>query len=236
MAVPASARSTTTSGEPAATTSHTVDMPATIGHGDLLLTAFSVTDTGATTDPGGWTQLGTHTAQGNRLTISAAIADGTEDSGTEAWTTAGSAASSHITLAIKDWHGSLTEGTGWDISTGADGSSTFLNPELVTSSWGSDENFFIAISGYNDDDEAITAWPPNYDDNQISSLSGGGAAAGNGVAVATRTVVAASQNPGSFRTAAPQGWNAFALSIRAVIPGGIVVPSDRTARHHLLTR
>ena len=113
MAFP-TVESVTEEGFAGATTSHAVDMPATVTSGDLLLMIFASYSNSAITTPSGWTELAKTESQFVSNAFYAKKAVGTEG-GTEVdvVTAAGVAASAHV-YRITAWGGTIA--TDIDIS------------------------------------------------------------------------------------------------------------------------
>lgn len=93
------------------------------------------------------------------------------------------------------------------------GSSNAADPPSKTASWGSDENLWIAVAGF-DGETGISGYPTNYDNNQrwlASSVVGGTACS---MASATRNLIAATDDPSAFLMTFAQEWRAHTIVIR----------------------
>lgn len=212
-------RSVTTNGDSGTSIDH--NLPATIESGDLLLAFLAVdgsrTITWDNTTAGTWTELATTgTAGGLHAThIYAKIADGTEDSATLVHVISSAEQTIARAVAVQDWEGTLG---GVTISTVAEGASTTPDPSSVTAAGGSGDNLFIAWHGYNDATTTNTGYPTNYDDNQATSAHSTGQGVGN--AIATRDLVSASDDPGTFTLDTSEQWDAYTIVVEPVAAAG----------------
>lgn len=190
-------------------TSHTVNLPASISNGELLIVFFSTDGDNVATFPGGWTKIfNVSDTRDIHLSVAYRIADGNEEA-TITVTTTSSETSTHISFRITG-HNSSTNAP--EISTGAQGTNVNPDPDSLTATWGAGNNLWIAMSA-NDDNETVDAYPTNYDSNQ-HSLDGGG---GPTLAVATYNYnTTDTQDPGTFTIGASEEWIAATLVVQPI--------------------
>lgn len=207
MAYP-SVRSSRAGENATATSSHTVQLPVTVGAGDYLFVAFTCDDNTASpfttvtwdnSSAGTWTQLYSSVVTVTATNPGAAVqevwykvADGTEDSVTLTITTSINQPSTYYTASIQDCSG-IVAGTP---TTNSNTSTSTPNPPSLTTGWGSVETLWFVILGIdNGTTTTVTAYPTNYSDNQGINGSGTGNAR---TARASRNLTAASDDPGTF--------------------------------------
>lgn len=202
------------------TTNHTGDLPAGINADDLLLIFLGLDGPNPIdTHPSGFTILANVvTASAVRQALYAKKATGSEGA-TFTYVSNLNEESVSITYRIPaaEWSGDIA--TGIQVGTTATGSSANPNPPSVTAAWGSADNLFITIATW--DDVALThnAFPTNYSSNQLvesASADGGGV----GIAVATRELAAATDDPGTHTISATEEWLANLLIIKPAGVGG----------------
>lgn len=176
-------------------TSSTVNLPASIASGDLLIAIFAADATpGTITWPAGWTQLFT-----SRISVAYKIATGSEGS-TMTVTTVNSVPTGWRTMRITNWHGTTPPE-----SANTTGSSTNANPPSLTPSWGTDETLWIAAMG--GPACTISGFPSGFTGNQYSKNTTAS------IGVATLGERAASKDPGTF-TNTTFGWGAATIAVR----------------------
>ena len=191
---------TNTGTDAASATSATVQLPANIGVGQLLIMLASfdgaVTNLAAT----GWTVITGSTSAAWGLYK---FTDGVEGSTVAtSWTTA--RLSKWRTLLIGGAHASTPPEL-----TSASGTSATPDPGAITASWGIANNLFIVhgatIGG------PFTAVPTNYDSNIYMSTGVAGAQAS-----ATRNIQAATTNPGAFASSTSDLWRTLTIVVRPI--------------------
>ena len=193
-------------------TSHLMDLPATVGAGNLLLMVFTNWSNTAQTTPSGWTALDKQT---NGVYVGAGVyardADGSE-SGTsvDVVTAAPVKGSGHI-YRISGWGGTLADDV--DISTVASGTGEVPNSASVTAGWGSDDNLFISIVGSGDDDVTMNSAASGGYGNLIDTACGGGANASGRSASARLEQASAADDPGNFTLASSEAWLAWTVVV-----------------------
>lgn len=193
-------------------TSHSVDMPATVEAGDLLIAMIAFDGTPTVTwdnsTAGTWSDYIDADGPACHLTIKAKVADGTEDGKTLTIGTSASEQSVNRVVCYKDWEGTL--GGGLNIPTGTTGTSTTPDPPVATDSWGSVKRATIAVCGV--DRREVTAFPTNWTDNQFADNSLG--PSGCSLGTAKTSGIEDVQNPGTFTIDASDGWVAATISIK----------------------
>ena len=236
MAFPQIASKTFTKG---ASSSLTVNLPATINAGDLLICLVGVNNlvtdsspTDSTSDA--WTDIDLTGASGGiRGGAYYKIADGDEDSGTLSITwTGGSSRSCAVILRITDWKGSgAPESSNW-----GSGTSTTPNSGSVTPSWGAADTLWLTAFMHNNPLTGPTA-PTNYDaygSQGVDWEQEGSDANGANIAVTQRELNATSEDPGNHSIAgASSTW--WAITI-AVEPAAASTASPTGRGHARATR
>lgn len=211
-----------------------VDLPLPVASGDLLL-VFHATD-GATTRTfsAGWTLIkeGVADSSANNVGIAYKIAAGGETTVTATKSVSERFTAIALRISAASWHGSTPP----EVSTGATGNSASPNPDTHTASWGSAENLFIAIVAYDNSAGGgrVSAWPTNYTGSNLDSddvLSAGC------VAVGTRNLTGASDDPDVF-TMTSDNWWAGTVVVRAGgSPPAVSLPfRSRSPIGHVLVR
>ena len=193
---------TNTSGESSDVTSHTVNLPANISAGDLLIVFFSCDGSSTVTWPNGWASI-FHQTYSSTLDIGYKISDGTEGP-TITVTTGASEQSAHISYRITGNHRSLAP----EASTGATGNTTSPDPDSLTPTGGAKDYLWIAVEG-NDNTTSASAYPSNYTNGQTNAV---GDAGGVNIAVARRELNASSEDPAAF-TIAREKWIACTVAV-----------------------
>lgn len=217
------------SGDSTNVTAHVVDLPASIAAGDLVI-VYVALDSGAlsATIPSPWVEIKDEAGTGFVAYVAYLIASGGETSVTV--TSAAAEHGNHIALRITGWHGTTPP----EITTAVTGSSTTPDPPSITASWGSADNLFIAVlfsdQGTGSAPFPVTAWPTNYGNDHIENAVDTSAAV---VAVATRALTGATDDPGTFTMTSTETWSAYSMVVR---PGAGASPQtvdlgliDRTA-------
>lgn len=203
-----------------ATTSHTVNLDASISSGDLLLVWFVVDGVETTTWPdASWLPLVDSIGAQHTTDVFYRDATGSEGS-TITVTTGGSQNSSSLYWRIPAaaWHGTTPP----EAASGTANNNSPDPPNLAPS-WGAEDNLYIAGCGYNDGRTTVSGYSTNYTDNQTNIQDG--AAGGVGVGVASRDLNATSDNPGTMSLSAAENHSAFTIAVRPA--GGAPPPSLR---------
>jgi hypothetical protein len=158
---------TNTSHEPANETTHTVNLPADISSGDLLLVFFATDGDISFSNLNGFTELfSVDNGTACSLSVLYKNASGSEGSSVD-FVTNESEQSAHISWRVTG-HDS---GQAPEVSSGATNTSTTPDPDSLTPSGGgggAKDYLWIAVEG-NDDDDNATAYPlPDNNTNQDS--------------------------------------------------------------------
>lgn len=194
-------------------TSHLINMPATVDSGDLLITLFSNDDVETVTTPIGWSLLGNMVGgslnNGDRLSIYAKRADGTEGGTTVDFVTSDTEEAAGQVYRITGWGGIAPNDV--EISSFAVEDSDSPDPSSLSPSWGALDTLWLAISNHHDGDRSITAYPTNYTDGSQITTSG---AAGTSLQSARRELNASSDDPGTFTIDTSRRWAAVTLAVR----------------------
>jgi hypothetical protein len=199
--------------------SFTINLPATVNAGDILLVHAAV-DTGPTnpTWPGGWTGLGSGFSEGVvRLWRGWREADGTEDGGTVVLTS-GTSTEEFAAIAYAISGADDPDTNPPENGTNAEGlPGTNADCVTVTPAAGSKEYLWIAPAAI-DAGPSVTGYPTNMPDNRANVDNG----AAIGLAIATATTTAASIDPDAFAHGNGQ-WTCRATAIHpaAAAAGGV---------------
>lgn len=221
MAFPQVASSTNSIDDAANSTTQTVNLPAVVNNGDLLIAGCSTDGNETHTWPGSgvWNKIFDLSDGTVSLSIAWRAADGTEDGGTVDIGT-GSQRSAGFSYAISGAADPAIDPP--EVSTGATGSSVNPAPDAVTASWGSDDNLFIVVHG---SDRAVTTtgFPTNYVSNQENNAGGGANSAG--ICAASDELASASDaSPGTFTISSTEGWSSCSVVVR---PESIVIVTNK---------
>lgn len=186
---------------------HTVNLPAGIVAGDLLIVLFVSDGNTAINFPNegtDWIQLFEDHDGTGVVTFAAAyrIADGGEGANITVVTNIAEM-TAHTSYRISGYSEVPEAG----VSVGA----TNVNPDPpnLTPSWGSANTLWLAVEG-NDDQDAVTDYPANYTDGRNDVAAN---ADGCGVGSARRELRAVSENPGTFTIAGAEQWVANTIAI-----------------------
>lgn len=207
-----SVAATNTSAATANQTSHTVDLPAGIVSGNLLIVCFSVDGAPSITWPGGWTEFFTVAKNStNKLALAYRQADGGEAS-TITVTTGASQRSAHTSYRITGHEDPATqapEGSGGGLGLDAN-----PDPDNNTPTGGAKDYLWLAVEGH-DVNRTTNAFPTDYS-NGISAVSSTGA--GCGVGSAERQLNAVNEDPGTFTISASDNWVAVTVAVHPAPP------------------
>lgn len=208
MAFPVVA-ATSQGNDTANTTNHTVNLPAGIVSGNLIVIAIAMDGNTSLTWPAGWTVRSTATNSGGdgTLEVRSRIADGTEGASITI-TTAASEAASYICWRITG-HDSATAP---EAGTPATGSDAAPNAPSLTASWGSADNLFIWVAGWGLSSTALTAYPSNYTISQMQDAANNSNI--GGIAIAGRELAAATDDPAAGTLAGISTWVSNVLVVK----------------------
>ena len=189
-------------------TEHTVNLPANISAGNLLLVFFASDEVPTITFPEGWTQL---FQEVNATCIKFGawyrIADG-EEGATITVTTSASEQSAHTSYRITGYSGTPEAGTA------TTGYTVNPNPPNLTPSWGAADTLWFA-SCSNDFLPIVTVYPTDYTDGRYdNSYTINGCLVGT----ARRELNAVSEDPGTFTLSFQELWVANTVAIKPVGP------------------
>lgn len=180
----------------AESTNHIVSMPATCASGKLLLVVFITDGTESIGWPGSWVELPLQTSGINPSgAVGYLVSTGAEAGGTITVTTGTTESSSHISLCISGHLDPATQApelSSWS----APGATVTPDPPSLTPTGGAKDYLWIAVSAQDNGAKSVSAYPTNYDSNQIIAPAGDNTT--TRVALATRELNAASEDPGTF--------------------------------------
>jgi hypothetical protein len=183
--------------------SSSVNLPAGVVAGNLLIIVFACENNGAQpSTPTGWSLLSGPTVNGIGLTIFYKTAAGGETSVTVSH---GNNRTAWTCYRISGWQGTP------EVGTAATGSSTAPNPPSLTPSWGSTKTLWLATAAL-----AGNSGTPTYPTNYTNGISDKSTQAGVGDAramSAQRELAAVSEDPGAFTTTSGS-WVAQTIAIR----------------------
>jgi hypothetical protein len=190
--------------------SHTIDLPASITEGDLLIAVVGVADSASQTItwPAGWDDTGVNTVieqdNGNTIRLAARqrIADGTE----------GSSIAVTLVTAVRGVAASLRIKQGTRVSGSvATGTSTDSNPPSHTPPQGVVDGLWLALSLNNNANTTIDAYPAGYD--AAVEIAGTPLISNRLLSIRRRHKDAASEDPGGFTLSASRVWIAATLNV-----------------------
>ena len=206
---------TNTSLEDAANvTSHTVNLPASLVSGNLLIVGIAVDGGVSNPTATGWTGFGGGVSGGAvQVEWFYRVSDGAEGASVE-FTTDTSERSAHFSMQISGAEDPATQApeTGGSQQSGT---STAPNAANATPTGGAKDYLWIASEGH---DRNITTdgFPTNYTANQVNTAGAGANSAG--IAAATRNLNAASEDVDAFTLSASEQWHCRTLIIHPVTP------------------
>lgn len=210
------AADTGVSNETSNTTSHGGVVPANLVSGNLMLAMVAIDRDRGINVPSGWTSIqniGSSSAVGTATWYR--IAGASESNFT--WTSDEGDTSLTRILRITGWHGTTAPEAADAVGNSANPDPPSLNP----ANWGTEDTLWVAWYAIDGSIGEATAYPTNFDDNQVTGDSG--AAGGPSFAYCSRENAAASQDPGTF-TCATEQWAAITIAIRPVAAGGPAGP------------
>ena len=222
--VEATATSTTSS----SINTHTITTPAGVVAGDLLIAFIGLENL---TSPAGqfsglsdgFTEIKDKTTGGTAgasLGVFFKVSDGTEGANITV-TSVDAERAAHCMYRISNHNPSIAP----EITAGASGLSTAPDPDSLSPAGGIKDFLYMVFAGYNKDDFAITAFPTDYDDNQINHAMFSGATIG----IATRNLTIATQDPGVFTMSGSEEWQAFTLAVHPPVVPTVALTGTATA-------
>lgn len=221
MAFP-SVRSSTSSQHTSAGTTHTVNLPATIVSGDLLIILFGTPgNTLGSLSATGWTAPSPSSGTA-RMGFLYRVADGSEGS-TVTVTTNSSEKSAHITYAVQNAGTFSAVANDTYFLSNAGSANANPDPPSISPSAGSGDYLWIAAEN-NAGTDTVSSYPANYGSDQLNQASGGtgGASTKCVIGAATRQLTATTEDPGTFTITASQLWCTATLSIPPGAPAAFV--------------
>ncbi len=195
----------------ASATSRTVDLPAGVAAGDLII-AFIAKDKGSTANwPSPWVEIveASNSIEAS-LFVAYLIASGGETSVTVTDASGPGDRSHHIAIRIPaaSWHGTTPP----EAVAAITGNSNAPNSGSLTPSWGAADTLWISTFAVVDfDTNSVTSYPTNYTDNNLSYGPTGSSA---GIAIASRELNAATDDPGQFTLSGGNYWVAATVAVR----------------------
>lgn len=205
MAFPTIAATNTSVNSPA-TTSHTVNLPASISANDLLIVVFGVANMPTITTPSGWTLLRNVVerpgiSETHQFSIFYKVASGSEGA-TLTITTGTSNRSAHVSYRITTatYTGSPEASTGTSAGTGD------ANPDSLTPSGGAKDYLWLAVGGLRS--QTFSGVPTSYS-TLVTAATSSQIAVGTG----NRQLNATSEDPGTFSDSGDCEWTACTVSI-----------------------
>lgn len=204
----------TSGSEATATTSHTVTLPTGIVAGQLLLVLIGGENPSGTSFPAGWTEL--FDAGGSSagwLAGAWRVADGGE-SGSITVTTTGSVKSAWIVYRFSNHNGTVEAATPVDQPGTAS-----PDPPSLSPSWGSDKTkWLVAFAGESPSQRAVSAYPTDYADDQLTAGTGNTAGADATIGAASRLLETATEDPGAFSLGGTGNWFAVTIAVQGSCP------------------
>lgn len=207
-------------------TTFTVNLPATVNSGDLLLllvsaSAMAASANGTATN---WTQLRVQENNTNYASyLLGKVADGTEDGGTVVVDFAGQNGSSFaaqvIRITANTWRNSGTLANDVEINSTNNNSGGIDPPALNPTNWDVENTLWIAAGTFGQIDASlVTGAPANYT-NFLNTAAG--APQNCAVITARRELAAASEDPGAFtETIGAGNIGQWTIAIRPAAGGG----------------
>jgi hypothetical protein len=190
-------------------TSHTVNLPAGISAGELLIVQFLVRGNPVVTWPAGWTTAindGPDVGNTSRTEVHYRFADGSEGASITI-TTDAAQNSGHRSWRITGAH----ESTPPEGAAATGFSATPDPPNLDTAVWTDEDALWLALMGI-PASESISVYPLTYT-NTFTMRTTGGPTLGCG----ERSLNAPVENPSSFTIPAGANWRAVTVAVRPAI-------------------
>lgn len=202
------------------TTSHNVNMPASVTAGWLLLMGFGFSTDETITTPTGWSIVAAKVTNTATQIVYGKVADGTEGGTTVDVVTATNRGAAAQVYAISGWGGTLADDV--NEGTGATGSSSTPDPPSVSWTWGALDELIIAFA-HATATSTFSAAPTNYTNLETTQANTAGSA--NWMASARRalTATASPENPDTFTLSGSELWVANTIAIKPSIPRSLAV-------------
>jgi hypothetical protein len=196
---------TNTSTEASDTTSHTINLPASIVSGDGLIISMAMTGVGQDPTITGWNLRQYVQAGSTSIAIFTRTANGTEGATVTASTNQ-ARKSAHTSVRVSRWGGN--DLTDIHVSDATTGTSFFPDITSTTVPWGVKKSLFMQAVGI-DGGRTVTAYPTNYPDNRLNP----NVFTAVGTALATRLLKAGIEDPDAFTISASDQWAAFLVVV-----------------------
>jgi len=196
-------------------TTDTINLPASVATGDLVIVVEAKDGNSTFTIPSPWVEIKDARADSNAASAFIAYLDATGGETSIDVTTSLSERFNAIAIRITaaTWHGT----TAPEVSTGATGASTAPDPDSVSASWGAEDNLFIATVIYDGSAQSVDGFPTNYGDNNVEE-SGGTSSAGVGIATRETTADQA-DDPDAFTLSGSEQWWSGTIVVRPAAAG-----------------
>lgn len=202
------------------TATFNVDFPTGILPGHLVLAAVTCDGVTAMT----WPTVGTPA----QAWLTIANADGNDNANTSRvevrYLIAQSALAGQFQMSggSENWAARTWRISGMDIAlapqaAAAVGLSATPDPQAVTPTWGLKETLWISLFGQ-DGAGTVSAFPAQYSGNTHGDNSGGAAAQGVVHGAAERSLLATTDNPGTFTASVSEDWRAVTVAIAPGTP------------------
>lgn len=205
---------TATSVSSSSLSTHTIDTPAGVVSGDLLIAMISLENI---TSPGsqfsGWSDgfieikdKTTGGTAGVSIGMAYKFSDGTEGANITV-DTVDTERAAHAMYRISGHNPSIAP----EVSTGASGVSAAPDPDSLSPAGGAKDYLWMVVCGFeqNSPIQTVDTFPTNYGSNQVNvSIFSGGL-----VAAATREASVATEDPGVFGLSGSDTWQAFTLAV-----------------------
>ena len=198
------------------TTTHDVVVPTGIVSGELLLLLIVLDGIPTLSGmPSGWTQLIRQAVDTSLVSeVWYRTANATEANFT--YTSSASERSVNRCLRIGSWHGTTIPEAA--AATGIDGANPDP-PNLDPAGWGTEDTLWVAFCG---NDDPVSAYPTSYTDNQFTDNTGTTFSDAN-IAMATRNLAAAAEDPGTFTQSPVGNWVGITVAVR---PAAAAAPAE----------
>jgi hypothetical protein len=201
-----------TNGGTGSTASPTINLPAGIQAGDLLLAIVSVNNFQVSGSgwPTGWIALLTNSIYGaDSLSIRYKIATGSEGA-SFVLTLLGAGSSSHATYRITGWHGTTPPEV---VASPVVATNTNPNPpSLNPAGWDVEDTLWLAVVGTDAGNVSATAAPSGY--TNLLNYRSGSLSPYSGVSSAQRGATIAAEDPGTFTLSASGNYATTTVAIR----------------------
>lgn len=197
-------------------TSMSVNLPASISSGDLLLAFVEVRNSGTWTVPTDWVEFKAQLGGGSvgELTAFYKIATGSEGS-TASWTASTGTTAIWQVYKVTSWHGTTPP----EASSSSGDFTTNPNPPSITPSWGADDTLWVEVAGNTATSTFVTGASTNYSGYDLDTASTGGAQCN--IASAYRELNATSEDPGEMTNPGSiRWWAAMTIAVRPSASSG----------------